>query len=74
MERVLMKRALMEQAKDMHICEWNNKVLGKSAIKKGVIFQEADPLSTVFQLPPDLGEPVSRTLALACSQLTSYQI
>ena len=30
------------QAKDMHIREWN-KVLGKSAIKRGVIFQ--DPLS-----------------------------
>ena len=32
------------QAKDMHIRERNKKVLGKSAIKKGAIFQEADPL------------------------------
>ena len=31
--------------KDMHIREYNNKVLGKSAIIRGVIFQEADPLS-----------------------------
>ena len=33
----------------MHIREWYNKVLGKSAIKKrGVIFQEAVPLSRNF--------------------------
>ena len=32
------------QAEDMHIREWNNKVLGKSAIKRGDIFQKADPL------------------------------
>ena len=38
------------QAKDMHIREWNNKVLGKSAIKKGVIFQEADPLRRLVRL------------------------
>ena len=32
----------------MHIREWNNKVLGKSAIKKGGHFQEADPLNFIF--------------------------
>ena len=25
----------------MHICEWNSKVLGKSAIKRGFSLQEA---------------------------------
>ena len=29
--------------KDMHIREWNNKVLGKSAIKKGGHFSTTDP-------------------------------
>ena len=33
-----------EVYQDMHLREWNNKVLGKSAIKKGVIFQKAVPL------------------------------
>ena len=27
----------------MHICEWNNKVLGKSAIKKGGHFSRGRP-------------------------------
>ena len=32
------------RALNMYIRQWINKVLGKSAIKRGVIFQEADPL------------------------------
>ena len=34
-----------KMAKEMLICERNNKVLGKSAIKNGGIFQQAVPSS-----------------------------
>ena len=31
----------------MHIRERNNKVMGKSAIKRGIIFKDAVPLSPI---------------------------
>ena len=46
------------QAKDMHIRELNNKVLGKSAIKRGVIFQEADPLSVAPRKLPGVPKKI----------------